>query len=106
MPVSLVYVSFPSQEVASQLTETLLKEQLCACVNLWQGRSAYWWDGKLESQTEWFGVFKTTRSELMKLKKRYHDLHPYQVPCWIEVTPSSVAEPYFNWITQALAVQK
>ena len=61
----VVYVTVPSQAVADGLSEALVGARLAACVNIVPGvTSVYWWDGKVNRDSELLLVMKT-RGELV-----------------------------------------
>jgi periplasmic divalent cation tolerance protein len=97
--IVMVYVTFPSLEKAKELSEIFVTEKLCACVNFWEGHSLYFWQGKIENSKECFAFLKTTQDRLADLKARFHALHPYDIPCWIELSPKAVGELYEAWIS-------
>ena len=60
---SVVLVTTPSQDVSLEITQHLLENRLVACVNaIEKVRSMYWWDGKVQSNTEELLVRYSTNS--------------------------------------------
>lgn len=60
--------------------------------------STYWWKGRLETETEWVCVFKTTAQLAARLKAFLSEIHPYEVPEIIGFEMDLVSEDYSDWI--------
>jgi periplasmic divalent cation tolerance protein len=88
-----------SKSRAIQLAETIVTERLAACAQV-QGpiESVYWWQGKVDSATEWYCHFKTTKLRMEHLRTRVVKLHPYDVPEVIVVPVVDGHPPYVNWV--------
>ena len=51
--IVFLYVTCSSEEEAQKIGEALLKERLCACVNIYpQITSMYWWEEKIEKSVK------------------------------------------------------
>ncbi len=88
-----------SEAAASRIADTLVAEQLAACVQV-QGpvRSTYRWQGALERANEWLCLVKTTEAALPSVMARLKELHPYDTP-EIIVTPVIGGDPgYLAWV--------
>jgi periplasmic divalent cation tolerance protein len=101
--IRVVFVTFPSRKVAQEIANTLVQEKLVGCVNFWSGESCYSWQEKTENSAEFFALIKTQKDKLVQLKSRFHELHPYEVPSWVELSPDSVSELYSAWLSKVLA---
>ena len=103
--MKLIIATSPKDQV-HQLAETLVEEELVACVNIVDTiSSVYKWQGKVVKDTESFLVMKTAESRLPALQERFHELHPYDVPEYlvlgVDLNLSSAA--YMNWVHQTTA---
>ena len=56
---------------------------------------------KIENQSEYLALFKTTKQKLQSLKKELEKLHPYDVPEIVEINPKSMNKPYLKWLTDS-----
>jgi periplasmic divalent cation tolerance protein len=94
-----VTTTVDSQSRAIQLAQTIVTERLAACAQI-QGpiESVYWWRGKVDSATEWYCHFKTTKLLVEHLRTRVVKLHPYDVPEVIVVPVVDGHPPYLNWV--------
>ncbi len=77
--VVMVLVTIPSEK-AEGLAEILLKEKVCACVNIVEGvKSLFWWKGKITTAKESLLIIKTRKSLFPKLKENIKNNYPYDV---------------------------
>lgn len=104
--MKLFYITCPDSEHAQKIAHQLLSEKLIACANILpQMQSLYWWKEKIEISTEAVLLIKTNFSEHLSresLFERIKALHPYEVPCIMELKIGDVNEPYLTWIHQSL----
>lgn len=100
---SLFYTTCPDEATAQKISQVLLEEKLVACTNLFPGmKSQYWWEGKIETAQEVVLILKT-RSELKEtLQKKFESLHPYQVPCFLEISVESGSVQYLQWLADSV----
>jgi len=107
-PTDLVVLmsTFPNLEDLGEIAATLVGENLCACVNiLRETLSIYRWNDEIVTNKEVLCLIKTSRARQAALVARLTELHPYEVPELITLTPSAVSESYLRWVnemTQAL----
>lgn len=97
--IVLVWTNVPEESLGVTLAETLVREQLAACVHLLpQGRSFYTWQGSVHREPEWTLMIKTKRILYPALETRLLALHPYEVP-EILMTPVTQSLPaYAQWL--------
>ncbi len=99
--VLLVLCTFPDSSVARQIGTVLVERQHAACVNLISGvESIYRWKGEVETGTEMLAIIKTTRDALPELSPLLTELHPYEVPEIVAISPSEINAPYLEWWSQ------
>lgn len=100
----VIYITAPSDEVASTLAEALVGEGLVACVNRIPGvRSTYRWQGQLCVDEELLLIAKTRRTLFERVRTRVKELHPYVVPELIAVPISTGSPEYLTWIDDSTA---
>lgn len=84
---------------ARDLARTLVEERLCACVNVVPGvESFYRWQGAVENGSELLLIAKTTLPYVGSLRKRLEELHPYEVPEFLQLPVTGGAVPYLAWL--------
>ena len=100
MPAILVLTTLPNDESkTAELARTLIDERLAACVNVHGPMaSMYRWKGRVERDAERQVVIKTTRDRLEALRKRIHELHPYELPEFVVIDIDGGSDTYLDWV--------
>ena len=99
MEVIMVLCNVPDAALAQQIAETLVGEQLAACVNIMAPcRSVYRWQGKLENASEVPLQIKTTAVAYPALQARLLQLHPYEVPEIVALPLAAGLPAYLTWV--------
>jgi periplasmic divalent cation tolerance protein len=99
---SLFYCTCPDEKTAEAISRTLLEEKLVACTNILPGtQSHYWWQGKIESSSECVLILKSRKDLKLSLENRYKSLHPYKVPCFLEISVESGSLDYLQWLSES-----
>lgn len=99
MEVIMVLCNVPDAALAQQIAETLVGEQLAACVNIMAPcRSVYRWLGKLENASEVPLQIKTTAAAYPALQARLLQLHPYEVPEIVALPLAAGLPAYLTWV--------
>ncbi len=101
--ISIFYSTCPDLEIAEKISRTLLEEKLVACTNIIPAmQSFYWWEGKIETSKECLLLLKTQTNLRESLYRRYESLHPYQIPCLLEIPLESGNAKYLHWLSASL----
>ncbi|PKU69505.1 protein CutA 1, chloroplastic [Dendrobium catenatum] len=99
VPSIVVYVTVPNHEVGKKLAESIVNEKLAACVNIVPGlQSIYWWDGKVQTDSEELLIIKTRESLLNSLTEHVKANHEYEVPEVIALPINGGNDKYLEWI--------
>jgi periplasmic divalent cation tolerance protein len=99
MSHSLIYVTAPNRDEALKLAKNLVESRLVACVNLLDGAtSVYWWDGKIQEDSETVMIAKTRSDLVDAVIGRVREIHPYACPCVVAVPISSGNPAFLDWI--------
>lgn len=102
----ILYVTTSSKQQARDIGSVLVKNKLCACVNIIDGmESLYWWNGEVQSDNECVLLVKTTQEMVPKVTQSIKSHHSYDVSCVISL-PLSVKEgnaDYLNWLRDSVA---
>ena len=100
--VSVILIStFPDKKTITKIANQLVEKKLVACVNITKISSVYSWKGKIENQSEYLALFKTTKTKLQPLKKELQKFHPYSVPEIVEINPISINKSYLKWLVDS-----
>jgi periplasmic divalent cation tolerance protein len=96
------------KDKAGQISEVLARERLAACTNIVPGiRSIYWWEGKMQDDTEDLIIIKTKKCLLGALVKRLREIHPYEISEIVALQPLYVLEDYEKWaLRETLSCQE
>ena len=87
------------KHISKMIAETLVKERLAACVNLYPTNlSVYWYDGKLVADEEVLIHAKTTSDKFSKVERVIEELHNYETPEIISIEISNGSSKYFKWL--------
>ena len=99
----IVFVTTGSVEEAKQIAEVLVDQQLVACVNIVpEILSIYYWQGKVEKDTEAKMIIKTKSSLLNQLTQTVKNMHSYDVCEVIAVPIISGNSDYLKWIDESV----
>ncbi|XP_073385793.1 uncharacterized protein [Physcomitrium patens] len=98
-PSIVVYVTVPNKETGTKLAHSIIENKLAACVNQIPGvESTYWWEGKVETDTEILLMIKTRQALLGELTDHVNNNHPYDTPEVIALPITGGSEKYLKWI--------
>jgi len=98
----IVLTTVGTSEDARRIAGQLVENRLAACVNIIDGvTSVYRWQGKVMEERELILLIKSVEDRLAELKDAIYSLHPYEVPEFIVIDPTSVASPYREWLVTA-----
>ncbi|KAF3326488.1 protein CutA 1 [Carex littledalei] len=82
-----------------KLADSIIKERLAACVNIVPGiESVYWWEGKVQTDSEELLIIKTRESLLPVLTEHVKANHEYDVPEVIAMPITGGNTKYLEWI--------
>ncbi len=103
-----IYTTVPDMETAKKMAKVLLEERLVACANIIPNvHSLYWWEGKIEEDTELIVLLKTRESLVHIIMEKIKRLHPYDVPAILVFKIEKGLNAYFEWIkTETLPPDK
>lgn len=97
-----VWITCPSNDVATRIAEALVEERLAACANVFGGvRSIYRWQGRIEREAEVALLVKSRADAFDELSARVIELHPYDTPAVIAVPIDRVNDEYGAWLADA-----
>lgn len=99
----VVFVTASSKKEAQNLARGLLRNRLCACVNIVDKiESLFWWEGKIDSASETLLIIKSTKAKLPKIMKLVKSKHSYEVPEVIALPIIGGLKPYLRWIDESI----
>lgn len=100
--IILVYIPCKSTEQAKSIGTHLLKERLCACINIFpEMNSLYFWppaSNTLEEGNESVLLVKTTKELFKALEEEVTKIHTYTCPCIMAIPTEEINKPYYDWL--------
>ena len=88
---------------AESIAEKIIESKNAACVNILpKVTSVYWWQGKIEKDSESLLVIKTNESAKDQLQETVKANHPYETPEIIFLEIHSGSTEYLNWIDNSI----
>ena len=97
----IIVSTFPNKQSITKIANQLVKQKIAACVNIIKISSVYAWKGKIENQSEYLALFKTSKNNKSKLKKELQKLHPYDIPEIAEINVDSINQSYLKWLVDS-----
>ena len=99
--MATAYTTAPP-EAAAEIASAVVEEELAACVNRFECRSTFRWDGEVVEEEEFALVAKTTDERYDALEARIEELHPYDVPCVARFDETDALEAFSDWIGESV----
>ncbi|MBI4599966.1 divalent-cation tolerance protein CutA [Candidatus Uhrbacteria bacterium] len=92
-----LYVTNETADGAKKIAKHLLEKRIIGCANIFPVNAMYWWEGKLNDETEFVLIVKTTQENCEMARDEIAKIHPFDAPCIIklDVDPN---EKYLQWI--------
>ncbi len=95
----IVLTTLGEEKRAEEFAAELVERRLAACVNIVGPlRSIYRWKGKVERESEYLLIIKTTAEQAARLEAFFKELHPYELPERVELSLAGGSEAYVAWI--------
>jgi periplasmic divalent cation tolerance protein len=102
-PLVMLYVPCGGEAEAKQIASRLLDERLIACANIYASRSLHRWKGATADEQEQVLVCKTLFSRSEAAAARVRQLHSYEVPCILTLTPARANDEFYRWVCGEVA---
>lgn len=99
MGFKIIYITHPNQETARNITDHLIEKSLVACANIFPIESAYWWKGEVHKEGEFVSIVKTRPEIVDKVEEVIVALHPYELPCIMQIDVQA-NQAYEVWIRE------
>jgi len=95
----LIYSTFPAIDDAKRVGKILVEERLAACVNIIPKiHSIYWWDDKIEEDSEVVLIAKTTTRTANRIVETIKTHHPYELPAILIVPVEGGFEGFLDYV--------
>ena len=97
----IIVSTYPDKKSILKISNELVRNKIVACVNITKISSVYAWKGKIENESEYLALFKTTSKNKKILKEKIKSTHPYDVPEIAEIDVTSINKPYLDWLVNS-----
>jgi len=94
-----VVTTTDSREEADRLARSAVEQRLAACAQVaGPVTSTYWWEGSLQTATEWRCAFKTTAARFDELRQHLEREHSYDTPEIVATPIVDGGAAYLDWV--------
>jgi len=100
----MVLVTCATLEEARKIARGVVEKRLAACVNIVTHavESFYTWEGKLENNSEYLLMIKTSEERLTELQQEVMGLHSYDSPEFVVLPIVAGSEEYLKWLAESV----
>ena len=99
----IVLTTLDSEDLARQISQTLVENRLAACVQvIGPISSTYRWKGSVQTESEWLCLIKTRQNLFADVEKAIVEMHPYEVPEIVSLAIGQGSEKYLAWMDEEL----
>lgn len=91
-----------AKKQAHKIAKFLLKNRLCACVQIRKITSLYKWEGKICKDKEYLVQIKTRKKHFDAITAYIHKIHSYQIPQILSFRLESISKPYQKWLDEVM----
>jgi periplasmic divalent cation tolerance protein len=99
-----VVTTTDSRDEADRLARSAVEGRLAACAQVvGPVTSTYWWEGAVQTATEWQCVLKTTAGRFDELRSHLERQHSYETPEIVATPIVAGGAAYLDWIRQETA---
>ncbi|TFF99886.1 MAG: divalent-cation tolerance protein CutA [Promethearchaeota archaeon] len=103
MKYYLFIVTVNKLEEGKKIAKILIENKVAACVNIIQNViSIYEWKGKIEEDSEYILLIKTTEEKSDLLIQKIQEIHSYETPECIGLRIEKGSKKYLNWIDEVV----
>lgn len=96
-----VYITAPNKSEALAIANTLVKDGLVKCVNIFdQVTSIYEWRGSVQNDYEYILICKTRATNFKKIIATVKKLSSYDCPCVLSMPILVGNHEYLNWLNE------
>ena len=100
----IVLTTVGAEREARSIARRSIDERLAACVNIIGPiRSIYRWRDAVEDEAEFLLLIKTQSKLLKDTERRISELHSYEVPEMLVISPERGSASYLAWLFDATA---
>lgn len=104
-PTIIVLVTTASEEEATTIGKTIVKQGLAACANILAlKKSIFQWEGKIVEEQECLIMMKSRSDLFDDLAMAVKRLHSYKVPEIVAVPIVQGSQDYLKWVMESTRI--
>jgi periplasmic divalent cation tolerance protein len=101
MDIRFVYITAGNRDEATAIGRGLVSARIATCANIiYPVHSIYWWEGKVQEESEVIIVAKTREDLVDDLIKKVKSMHSYECPCIVTLPILEGYGPFLEWVLQ------
>jgi periplasmic divalent cation tolerance protein len=101
--VLVVLTTVANEQDAKTLADAIVNQRLAACAQILPSMlSVYYWEGKVQSESEVLLLIKTIDEKFSELETYILANHSYDVPEIVAIPASRVSQGYRSWLMEYL----
>jgi periplasmic divalent cation tolerance protein len=97
---SVIITTTSSKNDAEKIIRPLLEEKLAACIQIYDIKSFYSWEGKINEDNEQILLIKAKSDLYKEIEESIRKNHTYDVPEIIQLPILNGSASYLNWIEE------
>lgn len=102
----IVLTTTPNTDEAERLARFIVEARLAACVQILpQMKSVYFWEGKVQTESEHLLLIKTLDEMFDELSAFIREHHSYDVPEIVAIDAEKVSGDYLKWMRDVTSQQ-
>ena len=104
-PTIIVLVTTASEEEATTIGKTIVKQGLAACANILAlKKSIFQWEGQIVEEQECLILMKSRADLFEDLAMEVRGLHSYKVPEIVAVPIVQGSQDYLKWVMESTRI--
>lgn len=99
----VVYVTVNEIDIAKKIATVLVEKKLAACCSILpEVESIYYWDGKVQNDSEFLLMIKSHFDKFDRVEEEILKVHTYDVPEIIAIPIVKGSEKYLAWLKDTI----
>lgn len=96
-------LSCGSWQEAQKIADSLLEKKLVACIEFFEAKSKYWWQGELETANEIKMIMHSAEHLFQAVETEIKKLHSYETFVLQAIPVAHVSQDALHWLQKELS---